>query len=67
MPIDFSSETIPNFRDHLQTDLVLLQRPLVRSLRHLSRLRRGADSAESRSPVKSRSPLRRSPLPGSLY
>jgi hypothetical protein len=41
MPIDFSSDLSPNFRDLPQTGLVLLKHPLVRSAATLRRLRRG--------------------------
>ncbi len=41
MPIDFSSDLSPSFRDLTHTGLVLLQQPLVRSARKLRRLRRG--------------------------
>ena len=41
MPVDFSFESTPNFRDLTQTGLVLLGRPVVRSLARLRRLRRG--------------------------
>jgi hypothetical protein len=41
MPIDFSFESTPNFRDLTQTGLVLLRQPVVRSLAKLRRLRRG--------------------------
>ena len=41
MPIDYSFEATPNFRDLTRTSLVLLQCPMVRSLSKLRRLRRG--------------------------
>lgn len=41
MPIDFSFETTPHFRDLTHTGLVLLRRPIVRSLAKLRRLRQG--------------------------
>jgi hypothetical protein len=41
MPIDYSYEHTPNFRDVTRTSLVLLGQPLVRSLSKLRRLRRG--------------------------
>ena len=41
MPIDFSFESTPNFRDLTQTGLVLLRQPVVRSLAKLRRLRKG--------------------------
>lgn len=50
MPIDFSSDLCPNFRDLPQTGLVLLQRPVVRSAAKLRRLRRGVTLPEL--PVK---------------
>lgn len=49
MPIDFSFESTPNFRDLTQTGLLLLRQPVVRSLSKLRRLRRGL--AVSDSPV----------------
>lgn len=42
MPIDFSSDLSPSFRDLSHAGLVLLQKPLVRSAAKLRRLRRGA-------------------------
>lgn len=50
MPIDFSSEVCPSFRDLTHTGLVVLQRPLVRSAAKLRRLRRGVTLPEL--PVK---------------
>jgi hypothetical protein len=41
MPIDYNFEHTPNFRDVTRSSLVLLGRPLVRSLSKLRRLRRG--------------------------
>ncbi len=74
MPIDYSFENIPSFRDLTHTGLILLKRPLVRSLKKLRRLQGG--SAESTPPVdtaglvpvpvKSSRQFRRSPLSGSL-
>ena len=46
MPIDFSFESTPNFRDLTQTGLVLLRQPVVRSLAKLRRLRKGQAVAE---------------------
>jgi hypothetical protein len=51
MPIDFSSDLAPNFRDLTQTGLVLCAKPLVRSASKLRRLRRGIALPEL--PVKS--------------
>jgi len=48
MPIDFSFESTPNFRDLTQTGLVLLRQPVVRSLAKLRRLRRGQAALEPR-------------------
>lgn len=42
MPIDFSSELSPSFRDLTHTGLVLLRKPLVRSAAKLKRLQQGA-------------------------
>ena len=65
MPIDYSFEVTPSFRDLTQTGLLLLRQPLVRSLKKLRELR-----CEVPQPVpvvvKSSKRLRRSPLPGSL-
>lgn len=41
MPIDYSFEHTPGFRDVTRTSLLLLKQPLVRSLAKLRRLRRG--------------------------
>jgi len=46
MPLDFSSDLSPNFRDLSHTGLLLLQKPLVRSASKLRRLRRGATLPE---------------------
>lgn len=67
MPIDYSFQATPHFRDLTQTGLVLLQRPVVRSLRRLRRLRAGAAVVEVPVPVKAARQFRRNPLPGSLY
>ena len=50
MPIDFSFDSTPNFRDLTQTGLVLLRRPVVRSLAELRRLRQGRTAADLRLP-----------------
>lgn len=41
MPIDYSFEATPSFRDVTRTSLLLLSRPVVRSLSKLRRLRKG--------------------------
>ena len=41
MPIDFSFEATPNFRDLTHTGLLLLRQPVVRSLAKMRRLRKG--------------------------
>ena len=41
MPIDYNFENTPSFRDLTQTGLLLLRRPVVRSLSKLRRLRQG--------------------------
>jgi hypothetical protein len=46
MPIDFSFDSTPNFRDLTQTGLVLLRQPVVRSLSKLRRLRKGQSVPE---------------------
>ena len=51
MPIDFSFETIPNFRELTHTGILLLRRPIVRSLAKVRRLRKG-------EPVSEVAPLR---------
>jgi hypothetical protein len=65
MPIDLSFEHIPNFRDVAQTGLLLLQRPLVRPMARLRRLREGFAVSEP-LPATRAKPLRRSPTAGSL-
>jgi len=47
MPVDYNLEIIPNFRDLTQTGLLLLRRPVVRSLARLRRLRAGASINEA--------------------
>lgn len=49
MPVDFSFETTPNFRDLTHTGLLLLRRPVVRSVATLRRLRKGRPVAEGPS------------------
>ena len=46
MPIDFSFETIPNFRDLTHSGLLLLRQPVVRSVATLRRLRKGQSILE---------------------
>jgi hypothetical protein len=46
MPVDFSFDSTPNFRDLTQTGLVLLRQPVVRSLAKLRRLRQGQSVPE---------------------
>lgn len=46
MPVDFSSDLSPSFRDLSHTGLVLQQKPLVRSASKLRRLRRGGSQPE---------------------
>ena len=41
MPIDYSYEHTPSFRDVTRTSLLLLKQPVVRSLSKLRRLRQG--------------------------
>ena len=41
MPIDYSYEHTPSFRDVTRTSLLLLKQPVVRSLAKLRRLRQG--------------------------
>jgi hypothetical protein len=69
MPIDYSFEHTPSFRDLTQTGLLLLKRPLVRSLKRLRQLRAGTPTIpQVPVPVRAKSskPSRRSPLSGSL-
>lgn len=67
MPLDYSFETTPSFRDLSHAGLLLLQQPLVRSMRRLQRLQRGlAALPETAAPVKTARLFRRNPLPGSL-
>ena len=46
MPINSSFDSTPNFRDLTHTGLLLLQRPVVRSLAKLNRLRKGQSLPE---------------------
>lgn len=46
MPIDFSSELTPSFREISHAGLLLLHKPLVRSAAKLRRLRRGVTLPE---------------------
>ena len=46
MPIDICSDSPINFRDLTHTGLVLLRRPVVRSLAKLRRLRKGQSVPE---------------------
>jgi hypothetical protein len=41
MPIDFSSDLSPSFRDVTHTGFVLLSKPIVRSLEKVAQLRKG--------------------------
>ncbi|MBL9215118.1 MAG: hypothetical protein JNG83_06545 [Opitutaceae bacterium] len=66
MPIDYNFEHAPSFRDLTQTGLLLLRRPIVRSLAQLRRLRRG-QPAPAQPAGRGAKPFRRSPLTGSLY
>ena len=75
MPIDYNFENTPSFRDLTHTGLLLLKRPLVRSLRKLRRLQRGLAHSDVPAlvpakvsiPGKTSKHFRRSPLSGSLY
>ena len=67
MPIDYSFDATPGFRDLTQSGLVLLSRPLVRPLRRLERLRRGDPVLETPATLKTTRLFRRGPLSGSLY
>jgi hypothetical protein len=46
MPVDFSSDISPSFRDLTHSGLVLLKKPLVRSAGKLRRLRLGIAQPE---------------------
>lgn len=46
MPVDFSSDLSPSFREISHAGLLLLRKPLVRSAAKLRRLRRGATLPE---------------------
>lgn len=46
MPVDFSFETTPHFRDLTHTGLLLLRQPVVRSVAKLRRLRKGQSIPE---------------------
>ncbi len=39
MPIDYSSESTPSFRDLTQTGILLIRQPFIRSLEKLQQLR----------------------------
>jgi hypothetical protein len=52
MPIDFSSDLSPSFRDVTHTGLVLLSKPLVRSLEKVAQLRKGGKRAAAPAGVK---------------
>ncbi|MFI5335970.1 MAG: hypothetical protein ACHQ5A_04255 [Opitutales bacterium] len=67
MPLDYSFDSTPGFRDLTHTALVLLQQPLVRSVSRIRRLRRGVHVLpETAVPVKTIRLFRRSPPAGSL-
>jgi hypothetical protein len=53
MPIDYSSEHTPSFRDITRTSLVLLRQPVVRSLAKLRRLRTGGAVPPEGAPLRS--------------
>ncbi|MDB6114625.1 MAG: hypothetical protein JWQ62_1570 [Lacunisphaera sp.] len=53
MPIDYNFEITPNFRDVTRTSLLLLGRPVVRSLSKLRRLRSGQAIVPEGPPVRS--------------
>ena len=46
MPVDFSFEHAPHFRELTHTGLRLLRRPIVRSLAKVRRLRKGQSVSE---------------------
>ncbi len=46
MPVDFSSDLSPSFREISHAGLLLLSKPLVRSSAKLRRLRRGVTLPE---------------------
>lgn len=54
MPVDFSFETIPNFRDLTHTGLLLLRTPVVRSIAKIKRLRKGQSVPEGPSLLTAR-------------
>lgn len=66
MPLDYSFEHTPSFRDLSPTGLVMLSRPLVRSLRRLRSLRRGLGGGEVPITGRGAKISRRSPLTGSF-
>ena len=53
MPIDYNFEHTPSFRDITRSSLVLLRRPIVRSLSKLRRLRSGGAVPPEGAPLRS--------------
>lgn len=66
MPLDYSFEATPSFRDLTQTGLLLLlQKPLVRSVNRIRRLRTPV-VVQAPAVVRATPIFRRSPSAGSL-
>ncbi|MBI2518530.1 MAG: hypothetical protein HYV95_16770 [Opitutae bacterium] len=65
MPLDYSFESTPSFRDLTHTGLLLLQKPLVRSVSTVRRLRTPV-IVPAPAVVKATPIFRRSPSAGSL-
>ncbi len=53
MPIDYSFEHTPSFRDMTRSSLLLLRQPVVRSLSKLRRLRTGGAVPPEGTPLRS--------------
>ena len=53
MPLDYGFDSSTSFRDLSHSSLLLLQQPLVRSMRRIKRLRRGLQMLpETVGPIK---------------
>lgn len=66
MPIDYSFEITPSFRDLTPTGLLLLKQPLARPVDDIRRLRRAPAIVPAPAVVKATPVFRRSPSAGSL-
>lgn len=66
MPLDYSFEITPSFRDLTHTGLLLLRKPLVRSVNRIRRLERTPLVVQAPAVVRATSVFRRSSSAGSL-